>query len=931
VGCGVLIESQGDRITGVKGDPDHPANRGQLCSKGQALHLTAAQPVQLHNRLLKPRHRPSRDQAGVEVSWAQAVNLAADQLAGIVQRHGPDALGFYVSGQLLTEDYYVFNKLAKGLIGTNNLDSNSRLCMSSAVAGYKLSLGADAPPACYDDIDQTDCLFIAGSNTAWAHPIVFRRIEQAKARRPDLKLIVVDPRKTDTAGVADLHLAIEPGTDVMLFNGMLHLMVQEGWIDRTFIDRHTSGFEALQAMLPAYSPEAVTQICGISPEDLWLASRWFAQSKASLSLYCQGLNQSSSGTAKNASLIHLHLATGHIGKPGAGPLSLTGQPNAMGGREVGAMANLMSAHRDLANPEHRQALANFWGVEQVPAQAGLTAIEMFQAAADGQIKALWIACTNPAQSLPDQKTVQRALQRAEFVIVQEAFATSETCGFADLLLPATTWGEKHGTVTNSERCISKVNAAVAPAGQARHDWQIARDIGQALLQRLGRHHLLPLLAFANPEAIWNEHRDSTRGQDLDITGLSYERLTQSPQAWPCPQATGQSSKRLYTDGRFATPDGRARFNALPWKPLAEERDRSRPFSLTTGRLRDQWHGMTRTGTAGRLFAHQPAPDVHMHPSDMARLGLHAGDWVQLSSARGELSLPVRPSDQLKPMQLFMAMHWGSAYLHSKNAQGEAGLGINSITLSDFCPSSKQPELKHSAVQVTPCASPSGSTAVTACAWLPDEAMWQRRADLQELLRDLDMAYLVPFADPQADLSDASPRSGWLLHGRSHTPLDPKWIDRLQTLLGLNAGTALVYQDPQRQQLRTLQLGASGATGQRQLMGFALVGDQRSAVWLKDVLQQSTCFDWPARVWLQASVTAPEGLRASPKQVCNCLNVSEDAIVQALRECPASSDPMAHVQQQLRCGTQCGSCRPEIRQLIQSAYSKVAATIAPSVD
>jgi assimilatory nitrate reductase catalytic subunit len=928
VGCGVLIESAGQQITGVQGDPEHPANRGMLCSKGQSLHLTAASHVSLQNRLLQPQARSHRQAPLEPVTWEQATHLAATQLARVIEQHGPDALGFYISGQLLTEDYYVFNKLAKGLIGTNNLDSNSRLCMSSAVAAYKLTLGADAPPACYDDIDACECLFIAGSNTAWAHPILFRRIEQAKQKRPQMKMIVVDPRKTDTAAVADLHLGIEPGTDVMLFNGMLHIVLSQGWIDAGFMEAHTTGFDDLRAVLMECTPEAVAQICGIAPQDLWLAARWFSQSTATLSLYCQGLNQSTSGTANNAALIHLHLATGQIGKPGAGPLSLTGQPNAMGGREVGAMANLMSAHRDLSNAAHRQELSQFWGVDQVPAKPGLTAIEMFQAAADGQIKALWIACTNPAQSLPDQKTVRQALQKAEFVIVQEAFASAETCHHADLLLPASTWGEKHGTVTNSERCISKVNAAVQPPGWARHDWQIVRDIGQALVTQWGRPDLKRLLDYDHPESIWNEHRASTRDKDLDITGLSYEKLQHAPEQWPCSDRSLHGQKRLYTDGRFATPDGRARFTALRWKPLAEERRASHPFSLTTGRLRDQWHGMTRTGTAARLFAHQPTPQVQMNPADMARWGIASGDLVTVKSARGEINLPAQASDAIKPMQSFIAMHWGSQYLWSRNQHGQAAWGVNTLTLSDFCPTSKQPELKHSAVQITPSELQHAQGVITAAAWLPHEIFWQRRVEIQQMLTQLDMAYLVPFADPHAERADSRPRSGWHVHGRSRKALDMGWIHRLQRLLGLSDGSPLVYQDPLRHQFRTLQLGAPDTLGQRQLWGFALVGDQSSAAWLQDVLQQGTACHGSARVWLQASASAPQGLPPTPKQICNCLNVHEESILNQLKTLPHGLDPMIHLQHSLRCGTQCGSCRPEIQRLIQKTLKSDPVAEAP---
>src|SRR5574337_303787 len=388
VGCGVIIQSDGDTITGVRGDPRHPANFGRLCTKGSTLHLTASRLVTLQTRLLQPQLRPQRGQAPQPIAWDEALDTAAQRFAATIERHGPNAVGFYLSGQLLTEDYYAFNKFAKGLLGTNNIDTNSRLCMSSAVAGYKATLGADAPPACYDDLAHAQCLFIAGSNAAWAHPVLFRRIEDARAANPAMKIIVADPRRTDTAAMADLFLPLQPGSDVMLLNAMLHVMLREGWVDADYIAHHTSGFGALQTLVRDCTPERAAAVCGLPPQDIATAARWFAgvegggARRPTLSLYCQGLNQSTSGTAKNAALIHLHLACGQIGRPGAGPFSLTGQPNAMGGREVGGLANLLPAHRDLADPAHRAEVARLWGVDSVPARPGKTAVEMFQAAAD---------------------------------------------------------------------------------------------------------------------------------------------------------------------------------------------------------------------------------------------------------------------------------------------------------------------------------------------------------------------------------------------------------------------------------------------------------------------------------------------------------------------------------------------------------------------
>src|SRR6218665_1970524 len=387
VGCGVLIESEGAQITGVRGDPDHPANFGRLCTKGSTLHLTATPVVLQTQRLLQPALRAARGEALAVVSWEAANQHITERLLAIRAEHGPDAIGFYISGQLLTEDYHAFNKLARALVGTNNIDSNSRLCMSSAVVGYKQTLGSDAPPACYEDLDHAGCVLITGANPAWAHPILFRRLEDARARRPEMKIIVVDPRRTESAEFADLHLQILPGTDVALCHGLLHACIAQGWTDQAFIDEHTEGFEALRALVRAMPPAEAARICGIAEADLLLAARWFATSGAALSLYCMGLNQSSSGTAKNTALINLHLATGKIGRPGAGPFSLTGQPNAMGGRETGGMATLLPGHRDPASAEHRGEIAALWGVDSLPEAPGKTAIELFEAAARGEIKA----------------------------------------------------------------------------------------------------------------------------------------------------------------------------------------------------------------------------------------------------------------------------------------------------------------------------------------------------------------------------------------------------------------------------------------------------------------------------------------------------------------------------------------------------------------
>jgi assimilatory nitrate reductase catalytic subunit len=920
VGCGVIIESQGDQITNVRGDPDHPANFGRLCTKGSTLHLTATVEVTRQARLLHPMLRGQRGGTPAQVTWDRALDLATDRFAGMIAAHGPDAVGFYVSGQLLTEDYYVFNKLAKGLIGTNNIDTNSRLCMSSAVAGYKLTLGADAPPACYEDLDHAHCLFIAGSNTAWAHPILFRRIEDAKRARPDLKIIFCDPRRTDSAGIADLHLPLQPGTDVMLFHGLLHIMLWEGWVQPGYIAAHTTGFDALKARVRECTPELVAQTCGLQREDLFTAAKWFATSPATLSLYCQGLNQSSSGTAKNAALINLHLATAQIGKPGAGPFSLTGQPNAMGGREVGGLANLLSAHRDLANPAHRAEVAALWGVPDVPAKPGKTAVEMFQAAADGEIKALWIVCTNPAQSMPDQATVRRALERAEFVVVQEAFSTTATCDYADLLLPATTWGEKTGTVTNSERRISRVRPAVPPPGDARHDWAIAVEFARRLEARL-RPGLQPLFPYdtvdatAGAEAVWNEHRETTRGRDLDITGLSYAMLEQAPAQWPWPESAAAGQARLYEDGVFPTPDGKARFADVAFQPLAEPRESRYPFSLTTGRLRDQWHGMSRTGTLGRLFGHVPEPAVQLHPQDMARRGLAEGDLVHVTSKRGSIVLPAQASAELGLGQAFIAMHWGGEFLSGSSSTGTRLAGVNALTTSAYCPTSKQPELKHAAVKILKAELP---WTVLAMAWLPAADLLRVREDLRAMMALYPFAACVPFSS-NAPLAEAprTERSGILFRAAAHEVPPDEIVARLEEALGLAGADTLRYADRRRGQRRAMRLVRVDGKEAR-LDAFLLAGDTSAEAWIRALLQDQLPAQAYGRQLLAPGAKAPGALPARGKQVCSCFNVGAPAIEQHLATASGSEDErLASLQSRLKCGTNCGSCVPELKRLVRS--------------
>ena len=929
VGCGVIIESSGDQITGVRGDPDHPANFGRLCTKGSTLALTASAAVTRQTRLLQPMRREHRNGDAKPVTWENALGFAAESFAQIIKEYGADAVGFYISGQLLTEDYYVFNKLAKGLIGTNNVDTNSRLCMSSAVAGYKQTLGADAPPNCYDDVNHAQCIFIVGSNTAYAHPILFRRIEDAKTANPQMKIIFCDPRRTDTAEIADLYLPIQPGTDVNLFNGMLHIMLWEGWTDNAYIAAHTTGFDALKTTVRDYTPDIVAETCGIKKEDLFTAAKMFATSAATLSLYCQGLNQSSSGTAKNAALINLHLATRQIGKPGAGPFSLTGQPNAMGGREVGGLANLISAHRDMANPEHRAEVASLWGVKDVPSKPGKTAIEMFQAAADGEIKALWIACTNPAQSMPDQTTVRRALERAELVIVQEAFATAATCDYADLLLPATTWGEKIGTVTNSERRISRVRAAVSAPGQTRHDWSIAVDFAQRLetIFHAGKPTLFPY-SLSNEalgvETIWNEHRESTRGRDLDITGMSYAMLDAAPQQWPLKTGESVGKVRLYEDGIFPTPDGKARFANTVYKPVAEPRESRYPFSLTTGRLRDQWHGMSRTGTLGRLFGHVAEPSVQMNANDMARRLLRDGDLVHVTSKRGSIVVPLQASPEVAASQAFIAMHWGSEYLSGLSSIGEPLAGVNAITTSAYCPTSKQPELKHAAVKILKAELP---WSLLAMAWLPAGESLAARNALKPLMKAFPFTSCVPFANNTPLADQGAAREGVLFRAAAHIVPPDELLMQIEKILGLTTHDVLHYADKKRGQRRTAKL--TRIADHAELTGFLLAGDTSAEAWIKTVLEGELPAQTYGRLLLSPGAKAPVAVEARGKLVCTCLNVTDATIDGYLVTAQGNeAERLAGLQAALKCGTNCGSCVPELKRMVRSAPSAIARTVIP---
>ncbi|GAB3625886.1 nitrate reductase [Pandoraea terrae] len=890
VGCGMLIESEDGRITGVKGDPDHPANYGRLCSKGMTLPLTAQSTV---NRALVPEMRATRDAAREAVGWDLALDTVAARFAGIIERHGPDAVAFYVSGQLLTEDYYVFNKLAKGLVRTNNIDTNSRLCMSSAVSGYKMAFGADGPPTCYDDLEAARTVLFAGSNMAYAHPVLFRRLEEAKTRDPSIKWIVVDPRRTDTAAMADLHLAIEPGTDVALFHGMLHHLIWDGRVDRAFIDAHTEGFDALKAIVRDYPPRFAAELCGIEERDLLQAAEWFGASEAALSLYCMGLNQSSHGTDKNLALIALHLATRQIGRPGAGPFSLTGQPNAMGGREVGGLATMLAAHRDIGNPDHRAEVEALWGVRGLSARPGLPAVDMFDAVRDGRIKAIWIACTNPAHSMPDNTRVREALANAEFVVVQEAFLNTDTVPYADVVLPASSWGEKAGTVTNSERRISRVRAAIPAPGQARPDWWIVTEVAKRLAAHMGAS--VERFAFASPEAVFDEHRALTVGRDLDIGGLSYAKLeAQGPQQWPYTADAASGQARRYADGVFATANGRARFHPVTYQPVAEKADPRFPFHLLTGRLRDQWHGMTRTGRVGRLFEHAPEPMLTMRREDAVRRGFREGDLVNVASRRGELVLALQLSDEVASGTVFAPMHWSGQFMNRG--------GINETTLAAVDPHSAQPELKHAAVRIGP-------------ARLPWRLMAAKRGDPLAM-----QAAVQPLLAERRYAAVRIEGDDLLVIRAADTNAPAQWVERLHDALGLPRNEALLqYRDAQRSLDKRVAWRDTYVDGF--LTAHAIEGDAAGNAGgdiLMERLRANAPWQGPRHaVFIGSAAAAPRD-----RTVCQCKGVSASQITTAV----AAGADIDALKAKLGCGTVCGSCGPELRRMCGATPAVAAARL-----
>jgi assimilatory nitrate reductase catalytic subunit len=887
VGCGILARRSNDTAgwtagraaTGtadIAGDPQHPANFGHLCSKGSALGDTLG----LDGRLLHPQI------AGRRVGWDEALTHVARGFSDVIQRHGPDAVAFYVSGQLLTEDYYVANKLMKGFIGSANIDTNSRLCMASAVAGHRRAFGGDLVPLSYEDLTLADLIVLTGSNTAWCHPVLFRRMVEEKERRPELKLVVIDPRRTATAESADLHLPIRSGSDVLLFNGLLTSLRRRGMTDTRFVSAHTSGASAALDAAEASAPDvdAVARACGIEPARIEEFYRLFGTTERVVTAFSQGVNQSSAGTDKVNSIINCHLLTGRIGRPGMGPFSLTGQPNAMGGREVGGMANMLAAHMELANPLHRARVQQFWRSPRLACRPGLKAVELFEAVHEGRIKAIWIMATNPVVSLPDADRVRAALQKCEFVAVSDCVARTDTTALAHVLLPAAAWGEKDGTVTNSERRISRQRAFAPLPGEARHDWWIMAQVAQ----RMG---FLEGFGYRSPAQIFDEHArlsaaDNGGTRVFDIGGLAglspaeYEEL--KPIQWPVPDRGHPGTQRLFEDGRFQHADGRARFVPTPPSGPAAAAGEEFPFILNTGRIRDQWHTMTRTSQSPRLAEHMPEPFADLHAKDALLLALREGELARVTTARGTMIARVRTSGEVARGCVFAPIHWSG----ENASQARAGALVSAVV----DPISGEPEFKHTPARVEP---------------FPVE--WYGFLLTREPLAVSDVTWWTAIRGRGLQRYE--------LAGRA-VPRD--WALWMRQRLGATAADAdyLDYQDAAAGIYRAAHLEADRL---RACIYISRRPDLPDRAWLARLFERDR-LGVAERTSLLAG-RAPGTRDDAGPLVCSCWAVGRNMLRRAIAEHGLTDT--RQVGTRLRAGTGCGSCLAEIKVLLAERAQKAS--------
>ncbi|MEP9375809.1 molybdopterin-dependent oxidoreductase [Aquabacter sp. CN5-332] len=866
VGCGVKATPDASGGALIAGDEAHPANFGRLCSKGAALGET----IGLETRLLHPMMRTG-DTPLEQTSWDAALDRIAAGIRETTDRHGPQAVALYLSGQLLTEDYYAANKLAKGFLGTANVDTNSRLCMASSVAGHKRAFGSDTVPGSYEDLERADLIVLVGSNTAWCHPILFRRMVAARAAR-GTKIVVIDPRRTATADDVDLFLPLAHGTDTALFCGLLVHLAETSGFDGAFIEVHTSGLPEALARAREIAPSlaATARATGLAKEDVARFFALFRDTERTVTCYSQGVNQSAHGTDKVNAILNCHLATGRIGREGMGPFSLTGQPNAMGGREVGGLANQLAAHMGFA-PEEVDLVRRFWDAPAMATKEGLKAVDMFAAIDRGEIKALWVMGTNPAVSLPRADDVRAALSKLDLFVLSENVRSNDTSGCSPhVLLPAAAWGEKDGTVTNSERRISRQRPFLSLPGEVKPDWWALSGVAR----RLGHN---AAFAWTSPADIFREHAalsgfENDGARDFDISGLAdlsdagYETL--EPVQWPV-QAGGTGQARFFAEGGFFTPDRRARFIAPQAVPAATA-TAEYPFLLNTGRIRDQWHTMTRTGLSPRLSAHLPAPFVCIHPEDAVPLKLGAGALAQVASAHGSVVLEVRLDEGQKRGTLFTPIHWSGM----NSSGGRVGALVHDIT----DPVSGQPDSKATPAAITAFDAPFHGFVLSRTLLSPPPGAWWARLPLEG-------GYAWRVA------AQESPET---------------WQDWAAAQMGDHDVADLV--DRAGGHYRAAAFDADGHLAFAIIIGPAGTAPSWDA--LKSLLTAGAVSAADRRLILSGRLAGLDA-DAGPL-VCACFGVPRGSIAGAIK---GGACTAAAVGEKLKAGTNCGSCLPEIRQII----------------
>ncbi|MBU0913778.1 MAG: nitrate reductase [Gammaproteobacteria bacterium] len=884
VGCGIVADQQSGLQ--LSGDKEHPANYGRLCVKGSALAQTLGE----QGRLLAPKVD------GQTVSWPEAIDSIASRLSAIIAQYGPGSVAMYLSGQLLTEDYYVANKLMKGFIGSPHVDTNSRLCMASTVAGHKRAFGADIVPGCYADIELARCYILVGANMAWNHPVLFQRIQACKQQDPSRKIIVIDPRRSASSEGADLHLALKPGTDLLLFNGLLSFLAAEGALDQSFISAHTEGFfEALTiAQQQAGSIEQVALGCDLPVDHLEALYRAFVYEPLTLTLFSQGVNQAQNGTDKVNAIINCHLATGRIGKAGCGPFSLTGQPNAMGGREVGGLANQLAAHMDYSQNADIELVQEFWQAPNICRQPGYKAVDLFEAVERGEIKAIWIMATNPVVSMPEADKVKVALEACPLVIVSDIVSHTDTIACADIVLPATGWSEKDGTVTNSERRISRQRALLPAPGLARHDWQIMCDVAKAMGFGEYFNYSGPADIFAEHAALSAYKNNGQRAFDLSgltqLTVQQYQEL--APVQWPVNHKYPNGASRLGADGQFYTPSGKACFIAVSQQQPADVA--ANHLLLNTGRIRDQWHSMTRTGRAASLLQHRAEPFLEVHPQDAKQLGLSDGGLARLSNSLGHMDARVRLTEAQRSGECFVPIHWTEQF----SSQGRCDVLVPALV----DPVSGQPALKQAQVQIQPLA-------LHWQVWLMakpelDDLLWplcrksgyaSKQKQNQTVLYQLELAEMT-------------------LAATAGGALDPTKLQ--QWLASLHLQPELCSQ--------ALALGhyRAAAFESEQLSCCVFISPTPLNLALQYLDQQfnKELSQHERRQLLTGRSSSGETQSAV---ICSCFQVREASICAAIRQGCHSYQQLG---QQLKCGTNCGSCIPELKALIAAELSLQGETL-----